>query len=412
MLTVEQYETREQQAVSGLPNRVVEMVSPITFASEGYPARVRSDSELWKYVDVMHETRFERDLTTLFGGRLTEEEFTLLRQVAEVAGRLSKEVFGHNLTTRGSLLPAINIYRHIASIVGSQPARVFEIGPGSGGLGCLFVLNGWSYAATDIAQAFYLIQNRLWSHASGGRVKDLANDPEWNGTLEPGRPVHVPWWEFFKLLEQEPPAVDVVTCNHALAEMHPNSLAFSLRVARRMLRGGGIKAFAFEGWGFEKFTPRSAITKQFYQAGFNLVHNDDLITIFAPQDADCASPSAKLPRFALPGGSLPAPAGAPISQPVHRRPSASTLSAFKSILGSLDFLSGTRQLVRSLAFLPPPFSSPSNVLSKRILERRQRRGEKGSIGIEPIRDFYAKLLNSQDLRTPDERFLDSIGRTY
>ncbi len=71
MLTVEKYEARERDALTTLPNRVVEMVNPVVFAAEGYPTRLRSDSELWKYLDVMHETRFERDFATLFGGRLT-----------------------------------------------------------------------------------------------------------------------------------------------------------------------------------------------------------------------------------------------------------------------------------------------------------------------------------------------------
>src|SRR5438552_10520679 len=130
MLTVEEYNRKESAAATALPNRVVEMVSPIMFASEGYPMRVRSESELWKYLDVMHETRFERDFATLFGGGLTAQEFALLRRVAQLACEFSKASFRQNLTTRGSLLRALNIYRYINDIFGGSPARVCEIGPG------------------------------------------------------------------------------------------------------------------------------------------------------------------------------------------------------------------------------------------------------------------------------------------
>ncbi|HUL51627.1 MAG TPA: class I SAM-dependent methyltransferase [Candidatus Nitrosotalea sp.] len=410
-MTVEDYDKRERQAVTELPNRVVEMVSPVTFASEGYPSRVRSDAELWKYLDVMHETRFERDLNRLFQGALSPEEFTQLRRVAENACGASQALFGRKLTVRGSLLPALNVFRHIADIFQGTPTRVFEIGPGSGCLGSLFILNGWSYAATDIAQAFYLIQNRVWDHAAGGRLEDLAGGSVWDGKLEPRRPLHFPWWEFFKLLDQEPLMVDVVTCNHALAEMHANSLAFSLRVARRMLRGGGIKAFVFEGWGFEKFHPRSAITKKFYECGFRLVHNDDLITVFAPDDADCATPAARLPRFGVPVEfGLPPVIGPARSHSSHR--SRSGWSALKAILGSQEFLAGFRELVRSLAYLPPQSSSNGNIVSGRIFAGRQRRLTGDRIPLAAIEDFYAELLGSKDLRTADEKFLRAIDRTY
>ncbi|MBI3853372.1 MAG: hypothetical protein HY298_24255 [Verrucomicrobia bacterium] len=412
MLTVEEYNIKESAAVAALPNRVVEMVSPVMFSSEGYPTRLRSDSELWKYLDVMHETRFERDFATLFGGGITEQEFALLRRVAQLACEFSNASFGRNLTTRGSLLRALNVYRHINDIFGGSPARVCEIGPGSGYLGCLFIQNGWSYAASDITQAFYLMQNHLWNFASGGRIKELVTDAEWDGTLLPKQPVHIPWWEFYRLLDKGTPAADVVTCNHALAEMHPNSMAFVLRVAHEMLRGKGLKAFVFEGWGFEKFVPRSTITKEFYRSGFRLVHNDDQITVFAPRDTDCALPSVNLPRFTF----LHRPASGRVGDAVRHatRPGkfARNISAFKAVIGSLDFLSGLKRFSSSLAFWPPQVSLPMNTVSERVLSARQRRSTERLTGIEPVNEFYATLLKSRDFRTPDERFLDSIGRSY
>jgi hypothetical protein len=410
MLTVEQYDAREKAAMTALPNRVVEMVNPVVFAAEGYPTRLRSDSELWKYLDVMHETRFERDFATLFGGGLTEAEFGWLQSVARLAHGFSQKCFGRSLTARGSLLRALNVYRHINNIFGGAPVRVFELGPGSGYLGCLFVLNNWSYAASDITQAFYLTQNRLWDYASEGRLRDLAVDPAWDGTLAPGQPVHVPWWEFFNLRERGVPSVDVVTCNHALAEMHPHSMAFALRIAHEMLRGDGMKIFIFEGWGFEKFVPRSMITERFYRFGYRLVHNDSQITVFAPNQAVGATPSAlwlrlasawKFRRQGNHTGTAPATSEwSPLG----------TLSDIKSTVGSLEFLSGMKRFYQSFWFWPSRVSSQRNPISAAILQGRKRRKGERRVGLDQVNQFYTELLKTSDLLTADERFLGFIDR--
>src|SRR6266566_3477854 len=408
MLTVKEYEARENEAAAALPDRIVEMVNPVVFASEGYPTRVRNDSELWKYLDVMHETRFERDFATLFGGGMTEREFALLQRAARLSCDFSNECFKRNLATRGSLLRALNVYRHIRDIFNGAPARVFEIGPGSGYLRCLFILDGWSYGGSDITQAFYLFQNRLWNYASRGGLKDLADDPNWAGEFSPDHPVHIPWWEFFRLLDRGIPCVDVVTCNHALAEMHPHSLAFALRIAHEMLRGEGVKAFVFEGWGFEKFVPRSTITKLFYRSGYCLIHNDSKITVFAPRDSACASPSALWPRIAH--RRKPASGKKPDGVIQERRTweLLGTYSDLKAMAGSLVFLSGVRQFMRSLSYWPARVSLPRNTISQRILKGREQRRKERLIGLEQVNRFYAELLKTPDLLTPDERFLGFI----
>jgi hypothetical protein len=384
LLTVEEYEERERQAVTELPNRVVEMVQPVVFSTLGYPTRVSSDSELWKYVDVMHETRFDRDIVSLFDRGLTDGEFDALKQVAKLVTNFSREKFSKNLTTRGSLLRALHVYRHIKYIFGTVPGRIFEIGPGCGYLGCLLLLDGWGYIATDIAQAFYLFQNHLWNYFTGGQVRELAHDKAWDGSIASGRAVHIPWWQFYEFLSRDVPQVDIVTCNHALAEMHPNSLAFTLRVARKMLDGPGLKAFVFDGWGYELLVHRSEITEQFYRCGFRLVHNDDKITVFAPEGGDCAVPSAHLPVLRS--------------------------RLIKRIVATAKIMLGRR--VGSISFNPPHFISTQNIVSRLILEGRVQRLRDGLVGLEEIDRFFRDLLGSDDIRSPDEQFVALIGKEY
>jgi hypothetical protein len=366
-LTIQDYNQRELQATDVLPNRVVEMVNPVVYASEGYPLRVRQERTLSRYLDVNHETRFERDFAGLHEGGFTAQEFDWVKRVATLACDYSMQAFGQRLTARSSLSRSLHVFRTINDLVGHQPLRVFEVGPGSGNLGGLFIQNDWGYAATDIAQAFYLLQNRLWNHATNGGVIEMAAaDTEWDGQVLPEHPVHLPWWEFFSLIDRTMPSVDVVTCNHALAEMHPNSLAFTLLVAQRLLRGEGLKFFAFEGWGFEKLHSRDMVIQQFLKNDFCLLHMDEKITVFAPKHTLARADSPLLP-------------GGPIKGYVKS--------------DACTYL-------------------PNNTLTPLIFEGRIRRKANLSIGLEEVTAFYRRLLDSEDIRTPEERFLSLIGKSY
>ena len=72
-LTPQAYDDAERTARKELSNRIVEAFQPVTFGGFGYPVRVDDIEELWKYVDVMQERRFEHDFLHLLGG-LTEHE--------------------------------------------------------------------------------------------------------------------------------------------------------------------------------------------------------------------------------------------------------------------------------------------------------------------------------------------------
>lgn len=366
-LSLADYESREQIAADELPNRVVEMVNPVVFASEGYPMRVRNEKVLWRYLDVMHETRFEQDFALLHDGGFTDEEFSYVKHIATLVCDFAKKNFGRPLTTYASLSRALHVFRSISDLVENRTLKAFEIGPGCGYLGCLFVHRGWGYAATDITQAFYLLQNRLWNDLTGGKLVDLAGEHKtWSGELTAGVPVHIPWWEFFRLIQNQVPKVDVVTCNHALAEMHPNSLSFTLRLAHEMLQGKGPKLFVFEGWGFEKLMGRNKVLEQFIRFGFNLVHTDNRVTVLAPVESLRSGEGGILPN-----GSIQ-----------------------KHI-----------QADNSLYL-------PGNSLTPRLAKARHNRTAHISAKPEHVFEFYRQLTGQQDFRTEDEKFLELIGRNY
>jgi hypothetical protein len=100
---------------------------------------------------------------------------------------------------------------------------VFELGAGSGYVGALLQADGGGgyYHTSDIAQAFALWQMHLL-----------------------GRDAVIPWW---KWMTEGAPRVMVFTANHMLNEMHPHALAYTAKMAKKMLGDDGI--FLVENYG-------------------------------------------------------------------------------------------------------------------------------------------------------------------
>ena len=63
-LTVEKYNSEEKEGRKHLPNRFMEAFKPITFERLGYPARIESEDEVYKFFDSMHDGR----LRVSYGG--------------------------------------------------------------------------------------------------------------------------------------------------------------------------------------------------------------------------------------------------------------------------------------------------------------------------------------------------------
>jgi len=389
VLTVAEYDAAEQEAVSRLPNRIVEAYQPVTFQEVGYPVRVRRESELWKYVDVMQELRFEEDYAGLVGG-LTVNEFELLKKLTELVYRFSESNFQRKLIATASILRMLNILRHIRYLFGDARPRVFEIGPGCGYLGAMLMLEGYPYAATEVAQAFYLYQNHFWNFISDGKVLELARDnasKEQFGAIPPGGAVHIPWWQFVKLEPESVPQFDIITANHCLCEMHPDSLGFALRIAQALLRGNEApKAFLFEGWGSEIQRTQAYVAERFSRFGFNLVHHDPQITVFAPRGMESAAGHLSLPRRVK-------------GYWVKRWP---YLLRYRSFYVPLS--------ANITSYEPCWYTSKRNPLSRTIIQGRHSLQGGKTVTIEQVNSFYTDLLGSDDHMSPDEHFWRFVNR--
>jgi len=200
------YDLEEQKALSLLPNRIIEASQSVVFDRLGYPTRVESIKELWKYADAMQEQR-SRTTFDLLGGGLTEEEFRLFTIIVEKVEFLTERHCDRLVTPASSLLRAFLPFRAIRSFE-SKVNVILELGPGSGYLGALLHETGYSYHAVEVCQGFAL----------------------WQRLLISDKHAHTPWW---KWMTEPFEGIELFTSNHALNELHPWSLCFALHRASR-----------------------------------------------------------------------------------------------------------------------------------------------------------------------------------
>jgi hypothetical protein len=312
-LGIAEYDSEERHSLEYLPSDAIRAFQPVAFRGEGHVTNARSEKELVNFIDTMHETRFESDYKTWFKG-FTRREFELALGINRALVDYTQSHFGQAFVTRATLVRAMNVVRHIGFLTSSGgPLRIFEVGPGSGYVGAFLHLLGHTYASTDVTQGFYVYQNHLLNALSGGKVVDLVTRKEsFFDAMHDSHLVHVPWWKFAALPGLPIPSFDIVTCNHCVTEMHPMSLAFTVRVFREMLNADNSswpKAVIFEGWGHPHYNTQSEVCRIFYERGFRLIFSDDFYTILVRADSAhanaCLSPCEILkPEFGIANNQL------------------------------------------------------------------------------------------------------------
>jgi hypothetical protein len=286
-LDVETYDAQEVAAIDRLPIRIIQAFFPEMFAAVGYPARVQRAGQLWRFIDVMHETRTRFNMDEILHG-LTNHEFELFQQVTRIVDRHATQAYGRHAHATAALLRAIHVLRLIKLVTGDERPAVLEIGPGCGYLAMLLVMEGYPYIGTDVAQAFYLYQNRMLSQVAKNLRELVEEDADLLSldTPKPGTAIHIPWWKWVTLTpEKVTLSAGIMTSNHCLCEMHPNSVAYLAMMARRILSnhpGGG--KFVFEGWGYDLLHSQHSVLAKFVEHGFRLCHNEDTVSAMALAD--------------------------------------------------------------------------------------------------------------------------------
>lgn len=244
-LSIEDYNSHEIDGKIGLSNRFIRAFRPKLFENGGFPITVIKEEELIRYIDSMHAYSLEKHFNELCGG-ITKEEFELLKKCTKDIYEVTKNYYNGNFLVKAPMIASICEKRIIESALGTtDEKRIFEIGGGAGTLGSLLLEDNINYAATDVTQAFYLIQNRLYNYITDFKMNELATE-----NLSESAPcIHVPYWKLWDL-KDHPFNIDLVVSNHALLEMSPNSLRFYLNFCRKAMENSKDGLFVFQGGGW------------------------------------------------------------------------------------------------------------------------------------------------------------------
>lgn len=246
MLSIEDYNSKEIDGRIKLSNRFIRAFRPKLFENGGFPTTVQKEEELVRYIDSMHAYSFESHYNDLCGG-ITEKEFSLLKKTTNDIYDMTTRKYNADFLVKAPMIASICEKRIIEAALGiTDDKRIFEIGGGSGTLGCLLLEDNIKYSATDVTQAFYLIQNRLFDYITNGDINELVNqDLNINSKC-----IHLPYWKLWEMRES-PIDIDLVVSNHALLEMSPNSLRFYLNFCKAAMGNSKDGLFVFQGGGCE-----------------------------------------------------------------------------------------------------------------------------------------------------------------
>ena len=248
----------------------------------------------------MHEGRLPNTFQHFLQNSVSAEELDIMRTIVRATVSLGNAHYFKTVVPKDALARALNIFRHIRYLYPDGKATIFEIGSGSGYLGALLLLGGYSYVSTDISQAFYLFQNHLMNVIAPGRVIELADDPRSTADfdrIQPGYALHIPWWKWFLPSPSFPLKADVVTANHCLCEMDPHSLLYNVKTAATLLANQGDRGcFLYEGWGSNVLHPDWTVSKAFMDNGYTLARHCLTASVWTRADGPFPGIAFPLPQ--------------------------------------------------------------------------------------------------------------------
>ena len=366
---VEKYNQAEREGRSTVSNRAIEAFGLEVFGTLGYPFKVNDESELWRYHDVMQEGRFDRNLRLI--SNYTDHEFELITRTAKQILSFSERNFLIRNSGKHALTRSLYQYQLIMkNRPHDGPLKILEIGPGSGYLGLLLANAGHQYFAMDAAQAFYLYQKKLWSDIYGSDYFDYS---ESSSRPENAKVTHIPWWRFANIAIPLP-EVDIVTINHALAEMHENAVKTIFARLYAIWGDNDKKLVIAESLGYDYFKRKNIMFTNICKLGFVYKRNQIDLYTWRPNKAKAQAELANAMNSPTPLSYL------------KKRALKIAVVALKNPLGA------------NLAKLIGRGPRHQVIVDKTVY-----------LQTKPLRDFFENLI--ADEKTPDEYFLTQIERT-
>lgn len=403
-LKVETYDNNEAEAKSRISNRFIEAFQPETFQDVGFPGRIKKEIETYRYIDSMHDGRLEMYFKCFSP---TQNEFDIIKDMCLRVNEYSKKRYGKGITVKAPLLSSVNAFRKIEQITGYlggvKPA-IFEIGPGNGMLGAMLHKAGYPYAATDITQAFYLEQNHLWNGLYPGQVVECVE--ETMSDLSSKSICHIPYWKLWQYRNRDM-GVDIMMSNHALTEMHENSLRFYLEFGKSIMKSSKIRLFVAQWPGCALKHSWNTVVSAFEDTGYKMVYNKDSYYIFH---------LVSIPKKGKAENLLDADADTPLTKARQRIPvpAKKRYLEVKKIVPVpvktriLGIKNAFEEQVRKQAIIARRIEATKNKLSEHIDSAEEKVTREPKVKYGEMKAFFEGVSDSYD--TPDEEFVHYIGK--
>ena len=365
---VTRYNDAELRGRATVSNRAIEAFALELWNTLGYPFRISSEKELWRYHDSMQDGRFEQNLRLISD---SEHDFDLVTKTAKQILGFSEQCLPFRSCGKHALTRSLYQFQ---LIIKNRPhdgkLKILEIGPGSGYLGILLANDGHEYFAMDAAQAFYLYQKRIWSHIFQDDYFDYSDS---SSRPKNAKIIHLPWWQFADL-SVALPEIDIVTVNHALAEMHENAVKLIFSRLYTQWGDNPKKIVIAESLGYDYFKRKDQMFSAIQELGFSLARPQAGVYIWVP---NCKEAQRQLTQ-------------------AKSRPSlwkqAKTKIFSRTVVGLLKTPFG-RQLAKLIGRGPLKKSEQHTELS---------------VQIRNLRTFLDALVPGEV--TPDESFLKYLGQ--
>lgn len=244
---------------------------------------------------------------------------------------------------------------------------------------------GFSYAATDITQAFYLQQNHMWTGLYPEEVVECVTDE-----VRPVRGrniVHIPYWKLWEYKDMDL-SVDIIMSNHALAEMHERSLKFYLEFGKHIMKTSKIRVFVAQATGAQMKRSWNFVASAFEDAGYRLLYDNGEYRIFRLNDI----PKERKDETGF-----------------FHDSEDSVISSIKRIIPepAKEKLHKMKVEISEQVKAKKRISGTKNQLASYIDEKERKLSAEGKVGYKEIRNFFKNVSSNYD--TPDEEFVHYIG---
>lgn len=283
LVSPEQYDIFEQSGVADLPIPVMMAFKPVTFERYAYPTHISSMREVLRYADHNCEAEVPglyRAGATFppvgYVNSFTIDEREMLDTLRNRVAAATLRDFGRSVKPATNLLVQMGPFRvmsHLARTFELAPMTLFEVGPGAAYLGAMMAVAGHRYLAFDVTQSLYIWQQYLLSTLAEGDFFETASRSDFDPAIA-SRIVHLPWWQYVKLLYGTMARADVVYSNSNLGEMSPLALKHVLHISREMLKDSPLGLFGYFSTGMTAQSSPEQIGAAFVSAGYRLVFKE------------------------------------------------------------------------------------------------------------------------------------------